>query len=105
MFDSRAIAPFGGKPGCYTELGYLTPQGYGALPAGFAWAKDTTVAQQAQWLAEAASKAAASGKVRLMIVFNMDFVLFSGSDPQAGYAMIRPDGTCPACSSMAAVLP
>ncbi|MEP7287193.1 MAG: hypothetical protein ABI947_15670 [Chloroflexota bacterium] len=107
-FDSmlnRAIAPFGGKPGCYTELGYLTPQGYGALPAGFAWAKDTTVAQQAQWLAEAASKAAASGKVRLMIVFNMDFVLFSGSDPQAGYAMIRPDGTCPACASLAAVLP
>ncbi len=100
---NRAIAPFGGKQACFTELGYLTPQGYGALPANFAWAQNTTVAQQAQWLAQAAVLSAQSGKVRLMIVFNVDFTVW-GSDPQAGYAIIRADKSCPACDALAGVL-
>ncbi len=41
--------------------------------------------------------------VRLMIVFNVDFSTY-GADPQAGYAIIRPDGTCPACTALAGVL-
>jgi hypothetical protein len=105
-FDSmlnRAIGGFGGKQACFTEIGYLSPEGYGPLPGGFAWAKDTSVAEQAQWLAEAAVKSAASGKVRLMIIFNVDFV-FYGEDPQAGFAMIRPGGSCPACTSLGQVL-
>jgi hypothetical protein len=100
---ARAIGPFGGKPACYTELGYLTPQGYPPLPNGFQWAQNTTVAQQAAWLAEAAVKSAASGRVRLMIIFNADFVRYD-TDPQAGYAMIRPDGSCPACDALGKVL-
>ncbi len=36
-----------------------------------------------------------------MIVWNVDFTGY-GSDPQAGYAMIRPDGSCPACEALAA---
>ncbi len=44
---------------------------------------------------------AASGRVRMMIVYNVDFTSFDpNGDPQAGYAMIRPDGSCPACSAM-----
>jgi hypothetical protein len=85
-------------------LGYLTPEGYGTLPGFFAWAADNTVAEQAQWLAEAASLAASSGQVRMMIVFNVDFTLW-GDDPQAGYAMIRPGGACPACAALDAVMP
>jgi uncharacterized protein YraI len=100
---NRAIGPFGGKSACITELGYLTPEGYGTLPGGFAWAQNTTVAQQAAWLAQAAVKASASGRVRLMIIFNVDFTLF-GEDPQAGYAMIRPGGRCPACDTLGAVM-
>jgi hypothetical protein len=100
---ARAIGSFGGKPACFTELGYLTPEGYSPLPASFAWAQNTTVAEQAQWLAEAAVLASHSGNVRLMIIFNVDFT-FYGADPQAGYAMIRPGGVCPACDSLAAVL-
>jgi hypothetical protein len=88
-----------GKPACFTEIGYLTPEGYGPLPGSFGWAGSTTVAQQAQWLAEAASRAAASGRVRLMIVFNVDFDYY-GDDPQAGFAMIRPGGACPACETL-----
>lgn len=100
---NRALAPFGGKQACFTELGYLTPDGYGSLPSNFAWAGGTSVAEQAQWLAEAAVASANSGRVRMMIVFNVDFN-FYGEDPQAGYAMIRPDGSCPACSSLGAVM-
>ncbi|WP_162910052.1 hypothetical protein [Aggregatilinea lenta] len=100
---SRALAPFGGKQACFTELGYLTPEGYGTLPGGFSWAQNTTIAQQAQWMAEAAVAAATSGRVRLMIVFNVDFTTW-GSDPQAGYAIVRADGTCPACTALASVL-
>lgn len=100
---NRAIGPFGGKQACFTELGYLSPEGYGTLPGAFAWAQNTSVAEQATWLAEAAVLSAQSGRVRLMIVFNVDFSTY-GADPQAGYAMIRPDGTCPACDALASVL-
>jgi hypothetical protein len=100
---NRAISPFGGKKACITEIGYLTPEGYGPLPGGFAWAANTTIAQQATWLAEAAVLSAQGGKVRLMIVFNVDFTIY-GSDPQAGFAIIRKDGSCPACTALAGVL-
>jgi hypothetical protein len=100
---NRAWAPFGGaRPLCYTELGYLSPEGFGALPAGFEWGADTTVAEQAAWLASAAVLNANSGKVRLMIVWNVNFTNYAG-DPMAGYAMIRPDGSCPACNALAQV--
>jgi hypothetical protein len=91
---------FGGaRKLCFTELGYLTPEGYGPLPGAFGWAGGTSVAQQAQWLGEAAQMAKTSGLVRLMIVFNVDFTLY-GSDPQAGYAIVRPGGNCPACEAL-----
>ncbi len=95
---------FGGaKPLCFTELGYLSPEGLGPLPAGFAWAQNVTVAQQAQWLARAAQLSKNSGKIRLMIVWNVDFTLY-GADPMAGYAIVRPDGSCPACSTLGQVM-
>ncbi|MBN2303931.1 MAG: hypothetical protein JXQ72_05615 [Anaerolineae bacterium] len=100
---NRAIGPFGGKQACITELGYLSPEGYGALPGGFAWASETSIAEQAAWLAQAAALSASSGKVRLMIVFNVDFTYW-GSDPQAGYAIIRANGACPACSALAGAI-
>jgi hypothetical protein len=95
---------FGGsRPLCFTELGYLSGADYGGLPGGFAWAGNSSVSQHAQWLAEAASLSAGSGKVRLMIVFNVDFTTY-GVDPQAGYAMIRKDGGCPACETLHQVM-
>jgi uncharacterized protein YraI len=88
------------KPLCFTELGYLSPEGFGALPGGFAWAGNTSVAQQASWLGQAVDLAASSGVVRLLIIWNVDFTQY-GSDPQGGYAMIRPGGGCPACGAIA----
>jgi hypothetical protein len=94
---------FGGaRPLCFTELGYLTPEGYGPLPGAFGWAGNTSVAQQAQWLGQVAGLARDSGIVRLLVVFNVDFTGY-GDDPQAGYAMIRPGGNCPACDALRAV--
>jgi hypothetical protein len=90
----------GQLPMCITELGYLSSQGFGPLPPAFAWAAGVTVAQQAQWLAEAAAITAQSGRVAMMIVWNIDFTRYD-SDPMAGYAIIRPDGSCPACGALA----
>jgi hypothetical protein len=94
-------ASFGrSRPLCFTELGYLSPEGYGPLPSGFAWAENVTVAQQAAWLDSAISLSRGSGRVRLVIVWNVDFTGIYGDDPMGGYAMIRPDGSCPACDAL-----
>ena len=61
---------FPGKPVRFTELGYLTPQGYGTLPAGFEWAANTTIQNQADWQALAAKIAKTGDKVRMIIVWN-----------------------------------
>ncbi len=101
----RGLAPFGGKPACFSELGYLSPEGFSSpLPANFAWGQNTSVSEQASWLADAATRAAQSGRVRLMIVWNVDFTMYTADDPQGGYAMIRPDGSCPACSALGTVM-
>ncbi len=103
MLDTYYNAFGGQKPVCWTELGYLSPEGYGPLPGAFAWAADTSVAEQAQWLGEAAALSRSSGRVPLMIVWNVDFTQY-GDDPQGGYAIVRPDGSCPACSTLAAAV-
>lgn len=94
----------GQRPLCLTEIGYLSPEGFDSLPANFGWAADTSAAEQAQWLAEAAQYARSSGRVRLMIVYNVDFIKYDGGDPQAGYAIVRPDGACPACTTLGSVM-
>jgi hypothetical protein len=100
MLDTYWNLIGGQKPICFTELGYLSPEGFGPLPGFFAWAQNVTVAQQSAWLAQAAALSSQSGKVRLMIVWNVDFDRYD-SDPMAGYAMIRPGGGCPACDALA----
>jgi hypothetical protein len=87
-------------PLCFTELGYLSPEGFGPLSPGFAWAGNTTVAQQAAWLDQVVSLSRNSGRVRLLIIWNVDFTHY-GDDPMAGYAIIRPGNHCPACLALA----
>ena len=94
---------FPDKPLCFTELGYLSPEGYGPLPANFSWATQVTVQDQAAWLARAAALSRDGGLVRLMIVWNVDATEY-GADPQAGYAIIRPNNTCLACNTLSAVM-
>lgn len=88
------------KPICFTELGYLTPEGYGGLPGGFSWASNVTLAQQAQWIRDVIVISRSSGRVKLVIIWNFNFS-GGGADPMGGYAMLRPDGSCPACDRLA----
>lgn len=90
---------------CFTELGYLSGEEWGTLPGGFLWKApyNLTVAEHAQYLAEAVRVGVQSGRVRMIIVFNVDFTTW-GDDPQAGYAMIRPGGGCPACETLRTVM-
>jgi hypothetical protein len=97
----RAIFP--GKPLCFTELGYLSGDGFSQpLPNAFNWANNTSVQEQAQWLRDVVQIGAqlSSVKIELITIFNIDYKNFD-ADPQAGYAIIRPDGSCPACDSIA----
>jgi hypothetical protein len=95
---------FGGaRPVCFTEIGYLTGDGFGGLPAGFEWAGETSVQDQASFLADAVRTARADSRVKMLIIWNVDFTDFS-NDPRAGYAILRPDGTCPACDSLTEAL-
>lgn len=98
---------FGGARSlCFTEIGYLSGDGFAGLPPNFAWAAGTSVSEHAQWLGQALSLARQGGNVDMFIVYNVDFTLYEpNGDPQAGYAIIRPDGSCPACSTLAANAP
>jgi hypothetical protein len=87
------------KPVCITELGYLSGEGYPPLPTAFDWAAETSVTEQAAWLAGAVERARASRRVRLVLVWNVDSTTYT-DDPQAGYAIRRPDGSCPACEAL-----
>ncbi len=87
----------------YTEMGYASQEGLPMFSDAFSWARNTNNAQQAAWLAEAVRLSINTGTVYCIIVWNIDFVRY-GYDPQDGYAIIRPDGSCPACDALNAVL-
>ena len=105
MVNTYSTAVGGARKLCFTELGYLSGEEWGSLPANFRWngAYNMSVAQHAQYLGEAVSLARQQGKVRMLIVWNVDFTVYT-DDPQAAYAIIRPNGSCPACSTIAAAL-
>jgi len=94
---------FGGRlPLCFTEIGYLSAEGLNAaLPPSMSWANNTTLQNQAEWLGMAATLARQSGRVRLMVVWNMNF---DDAPARAGYAILRPDGGCPACAVLGEVM-
>lgn len=101
MLELYANAFNGQVPVCWTELGYLTFEDFDEdLPAGFDWADGTSVAEHAVWLGEAATLSRNSNDVMLMIVWNVNFESTT-PDPTGGYAIIRPDGECPACDDLA----
>lgn len=99
MVNTYSRAFRGARPLCFTELGYLTPEGFPPLPGAFGWAENVTVGQQAAWLDQAVALSRSSGKVRLLIIWNVDFTNY-GDDPMGGYAIIRPGGACPACEAL-----
>lgn len=100
----RAAASFRGQDVsfCYSEMGYISPDGYPPLPAPFAWGQNNTVQEQADWIRDAIRIAGESNiDVALMIIFNANFTRYVEDDPQGAFAIIRPDGSCPACDAIA----
>jgi hypothetical protein len=87
----------------YTEMGYASQEGVEGFSDQFAWARGTDNSEQAAWLAEAVQLSINTGMVRCIIVWNVDFVRY-GYDPQDGFAIIRPGGSCPACDTLHNVL-
>jgi hypothetical protein len=87
----------------YTEMGYASQEGVPTFSDQFAWARGTDNAEQAAWLAEAVRLGINTGMVRCIIVWNIDFLRY-GTDPQDGFAIIRPGGSCPACETLHGVL-
>lgn len=87
----------------YTEMGYASQEGVPGFSDQFGWARDINTNQQAAWLAEAAQLSINTGMVRCIIVWNIDFVRY-GTDPQDGFAIIRPGGGCAACETLHNVL-
>jgi hypothetical protein len=89
---------------CFTEIGFVTDEGMPqtlaqAGASGFLWGANIRLYDQGVWLSDALQRACHSGKVRLFIVWNVDFETY-GTDPQAGYAILRPDGRCPSCAHL-----
>ena len=70
----------------------------GSLPGGFSWGNNITLANQAEWSARLVTLLKQSNRARLAIFWNWNFRQFT-DDPQAGYSLLRPDGSCPPCAS------
>jgi len=87
----------------YTEMGYASQEGVPPFSDAFGWARDNTNAEQSAWLAEAVQLSINTEMVRAIMVWNIDFERV-GDNPCDGYAIIRPDGLCPACEALHAVL-
>ncbi len=111
MLDTYGAILGGARSICLTEIGYLSGEEWGYLPSAFSWnpssAINLTVAQHAEYLGQAVSLARQSGNIRLFIIFNVDFAILKTmeDDPQAGYSLIRPNQSCPACSAISAAMP
>lgn len=90
------------RPICITELGYLSSEGFGPLPSAFGWASGMDNARHASYLAGALQYASQSRDIRMVIIWNIDFTRYD-SDPMGGYAIIRPDGGCPACGAITGI--
>jgi len=87
---------------CFTELGYVVT-GQVPLANRFAWAQNTTPELRAEWLTRAGLLASQSGRIRLMIVYNMDANAPNGDNPDTSYAIVSPNGDCSACSMISTI--
>jgi hypothetical protein len=98
-------AAFPDMPLCLTEIGYLSAEGGPRLPSDWGWAAGTSLDDQAVWLSDAVRYAREMGGIPLIIVWNVDFITWTErGDPQGGFAIIRSDGSCPACGPLSAVV-
>lgn len=58
---------------CVTEFGWASSEGYDTYPAGFEFAQDNTLQEQADYIVQAYQQMYASGDYWLTFLFNFDF--------------------------------
>jgi len=68
---AQAIDP--NKKLCVTEFGWASSEGYDQYPAGFEFAQDNTLEEQAQYIVQAYQQMRDSNDVWLSFLFNFDF--------------------------------
>ena len=99
----RAAAPFDeAKPLC-SHASLPGPEGLAPLPSDYAWAQNTTLAQQARWLMDAVGLAMTDEQVRLLILFSLDASAFAEDNPKRLRAG-SPGRDPPACETLAELL-
>jgi len=107
-FDMTYNALGGKVPICFTEMGYTTKDGIdGSMPGNFSWANNITIGNQSEWSGRLVTLLKESGRARLAIFWNWNFrtwVPGDGGDPQSGYSLFRPDGSCPSCGTIKAAM-
>ncbi len=81
-------------PLCITEFGWATSEGFDGYPAGFEFALDNTLAEQAEWDVQAFQLMREWGFVRLAFLWNLDYSYKGGNvtDPNAPYSLLDMQG-------------
>lgn len=97
-YHERIAAAGSDKPLCVTEFGWATSEGFpgypDVYPAGFGFALDNTLEEQAQWDVEAFQLMREWGFVRLAFLWNLNYsqLGWGPEDPNAPYALIDFNG-------------
>jgi len=105
MIDAYWAVAGGRTPLCFTGLGYLSGEEWGYVPAGYLWRPpyNLLVREHAEFLGVATRLSRMQQKVWLQMIFNVNVPGY-GDDPMAGYSIIRPNNSCPACPQLAAAM-
>jgi hypothetical protein len=79
---------------CVTEFGWASSEGYDSFPAGFEFAQDNTLDEQAQYVVQAFEQMRESGDIWLAFLFNFDFGNKAGgpTDDPVVYSIIDTRG-------------
>ncbi|MAS32572.1 MAG: hypothetical protein CL610_01110 [Anaerolineaceae bacterium] len=84
----------GDQPLCITEFGWATTEDLDGAPAGFGFAEDNTLDEQAEWTVEALDEMESWGTVWLAFIWNFNYGPQAGWDPtndNVPYSMIGKD--------------
>lgn len=95
-YANRVQLAGGDQQICVTEFGWASGEDLEGVPAGWDYAVDNTLEEQAKWLTDAATIMSQSGFVRLAIVWNLNYGPGAGWSPtndNVPYSLIGPDYT------------
>jgi hypothetical protein len=95
-YANRVRLAGGDQQLCVTEFGWASGEDLEGVPAGWDYAIDNTLEEQAQWLVEAAQFMEQSGYVRLAFVWNLNYGPGAGWSPtndNVPYSLIGPEFT------------